>query len=70
MILTAQYYLLPMNILQVEISFDRAKAEPAENVSLLITSDPVSLVNLLAVDQSVLLLGTGNDVTQREVINQ
>jgi len=49
------------------MSFDRSQAEPAENVSLEIRTDPNSLVNVLAVDQSVLLLATGNDVTQTDV---
>jgi len=51
----------------VSISFDRTTAEPAENVSLHISTDPVSLVNILAVDQSVLLMASGNDITQIDV---
>ncbi|XP_045170199.2 CD109 antigen-like [Mercenaria mercenaria] len=53
---------------KVALSFDKGTAEPGENVSLSVTSDPQSLVNLLAVDQSVLLLASGNDVTQADVI--
>ncbi|XP_060573011.1 CD109 antigen-like isoform X2 [Ruditapes philippinarum] len=53
---------------KVALSFDKSQAEPGENVSLSITSDPQSLVNLLAVDQSVLLLASGNDITQSDVI--
>ncbi|KAH3716732.1 hypothetical protein DPMN_059461 [Dreissena polymorpha] len=52
----------------ISMSFDRPTAEPAENVSLQITTDPQSLVCILAVDQSVLLMATGNDVTQQDVI--
>ncbi|XP_053374571.1 CD109 antigen-like isoform X1 [Mercenaria mercenaria] len=53
---------------KVALSFDKGKAEPGKNVSLSITSDPQSLVNLLAVDQSVLLLASGNDISQADVI--
>ena len=59
--------LICIFVLQVSISFDRSTAEPAENISLQISTDPMSLVNLLAVDQSVLLMATGNDVTQVDV---
>ncbi|KAL5012797.1 hypothetical protein ScPMuIL_011348 [Solemya velum] len=52
---------------QVSLSFDRAEAEPGDNISLAITADPQSVVNLLAVDQSVMILGTGNDVTHTQV---
>ncbi|XP_053374577.1 CD109 antigen-like isoform X2 [Mercenaria mercenaria] len=54
---------------KVALSFDKSTAEPGENVSISITSDPQSLVNLLAVDQSVLLLASGNDITQADVIS-
>ncbi|XP_060578353.1 CD109 antigen-like isoform X2 [Ruditapes philippinarum] len=54
---------------KVALSFDKNQAEPGENVRLSITSDPQSMVNLLAVDQSVLLLASGNDVTQADVIS-
>ncbi|KAL4237648.1 hypothetical protein ACF0H5_002362 [Mactra antiquata] len=54
---------------KISLSFDKTKAEPGENVSLSIATDPMSLVNLLAVDQSVLLLATGNDVTQEDIIS-
>lgn len=50
------------------ISFDKTKAQPGENVNVRVTADPMSTVNLLAVDQSVLLLKSGNDITQEEVI--
>ncbi|XP_052246732.1 CD109 antigen-like [Dreissena polymorpha] len=53
---------------KVAISFDRNTAEPAENVTLQISTDPRSMVNILAVDQSVMLMATGNDVTQKNVI--
>ncbi|KAL4237869.1 hypothetical protein ACF0H5_002579 [Mactra antiquata] len=54
---------------KISLSFDQTTAEPGENVSLSIVTDPMSLVNLLAVDQSVLLLASGNDVTQGDIIS-
>ncbi|KAL4237870.1 hypothetical protein ACF0H5_002580 [Mactra antiquata] len=54
---------------KISISFDQTTAEPGENISLSISTDPMSLVNLLAVDQSVLLLASGNDITKKEVIS-
>ena len=42
---------------------------PAEDVELEITADPNSLVNVLAVDKSILLIGTGNDITVENVRN-
>ena len=41
--------------------------EPGDNITLQITTDPLSQVHLLAVDQSVLLMQTGNDITQGDV---
>ncbi|XP_052253498.1 CD109 antigen-like isoform X15 [Dreissena polymorpha] len=55
---------------QVSLSFDKTKAAPGDNVNVIVTADPQSIVNLLAVDQSVLLLRSGNDVTQSEVIDE
>nr|XP_034324217.1 CD109 antigen isoform X1 [Crassostrea gigas]XP_034324218.1 CD109 antigen isoform X1 [Crassostrea gigas] len=55
---------------RVALSFDKTKAQPGENVNVRVTADPMSTVNLLAVDQSVLLLKSGNDITQEEVIDE
>nr|XP_022294895.1 CD109 antigen-like [Crassostrea virginica] len=55
---------------QVSLSFDKPKAQPGENVNIRITADPMSVVNLLVVDQSVLLMKSGNDITQEEVVNE
>ncbi|XP_060581140.1 CD109 antigen-like isoform X3 [Ruditapes philippinarum] len=55
---------------QVTIDFDKSKAQPGENVNVIVKADPQSVVNLLAVDQSVLLLKSGNDVTASEVIDE
>eukprot|EP00105_Crassostrea_gigas_P038152 XP_019922300.1 PREDICTED: CD109 antigen-like [Crassostrea gigas] len=55
---------------RVALSFDKTKAQPGENVNVRVTADPMSTVYLLAVDQSVLLLKSGNDITQEEVIDE
>ena len=49
------------------MDFSRSSAEPGDDINLLVTTDPNSLVNVLAVDQSVILLKSGNDVTQKDV---
>ncbi|XP_071127944.1 CD109 antigen-like isoform X2 [Mytilus edulis] len=55
---------------QVSISFDKTKAQPGDAVNVQVTADPMSVVNLLAVDQSVLLLKSGNDITQSQVVEE
>ena len=55
--------------LQVDIRFNKDRVLPAEDVELEITADPYSLVNVLAVDKSILLIGTGNDITVENVRN-
>ena len=52
---------------QVTVDFDKSKAQPGDNVTVTVTADAKSVVNLLAVDQSVLLLKSGNDITPSEV---
>ncbi|KAH3871691.1 hypothetical protein DPMN_034902 [Dreissena polymorpha] len=55
---------------QVALSFDKTKAAPGDNVNVIVTADLQSIVNLVAVNQIVLLLRSGNDVTQSEVIDE
>ncbi|KAK2182225.1 hypothetical protein NP493_362g01068 [Ridgeia piscesae] len=52
---------------EVSLSFDKNKTKPGESLNLKVTADPASYVGLLAVDQSVLLLKGGNDITQKDV---
>jgi len=40
---------------------------PADTVSITVSAHPASYVGLLAVDQSVLLLEGGNDITEDSV---
>ena len=53
--------------LQVSLKFNKETVQPAEQVELVVTADPRSLVNILAVDKSILLLKTGNDITVQDV---
>ncbi|KHN73269.1 Antigen -like protein [Toxocara canis] len=53
----------------VSLSLDRSTAEPGEKVKFIVKADPESFIGLLAVDQSVLLLKTGNDIT-KELVEQ
>ncbi len=45
------------------MSMDATQAKPAATVRVTATADAGSYVGLLAVDQSVLLLKSGNDIT-------
>ena len=49
------------------MSFDKTTVQPADNVTVNVAASAGSYVALLAVDQSVLLLKSGNDVTQDSV---
>ncbi|KAE9548744.1 hypothetical protein FO519_008047, partial [Halicephalobus sp. NKZ332] len=53
----------------VSLSIDKTSVEPGNPVKFSVKADPDSLVGLLAVDQSVLLLKSGNDIT-REMVEQ
>ncbi|GMS92544.1 hypothetical protein PENTCL1PPCAC_14719, partial [Pristionchus entomophagus] len=48
----------------VSLSIDRDSAEPGQSVKFKVNTDPHSFVGLLTVDQSVLLLKSGNDITR------
>lgn len=49
---------------EVSLSLDKQSAEPGDTVKFTVNADPESYVGLLAVDQSVLLLKSGNDITK------
>lgn len=51
----------------MSIDFDSAEVKPADRIKLTVNADPGSKVNVLAVDKSVLLLKSGNDVTKDDV---
>ena len=46
---------------------DKSQAEPADTVHVTVRATPQSTAYLLAVDQSVLLLRSGNDITAGQV---
>ncbi|XP_060601286.1 uncharacterized protein LOC132754646, partial [Ruditapes philippinarum] len=54
---------------KIALSFNKATAEPGDSVSLSVSTNPMSLVNLLAVDQSVMYLAKGNDITGNDIIS-
>ena len=54
--------------LQVSVEFSRSMAEPSKKINLTVKADPGSKVNILAVDKSVLLLKSGNDITKDQVL--
>ncbi|KAI6203725.1 hypothetical protein M3Y94_00589600 [Aphelenchoides besseyi] len=54
---------------EVTLGVDRTSAEPGDPVKFTVKADPDSYVGLLAVDQSVLLLKSGNDIT-KEMVEQ
>ena len=49
------------------MSFDKSTAKPGDSATISVSAHPDSLVALLAVDQSVLLLKSDNDITQDTV---
>ena len=42
-------------------------AEPGENVTVSVKTSPAALVGLLAMDEGLLLMGTGNDISSADV---
>nr|XP_006813013.1 PREDICTED: CD109 antigen-like [Saccoglossus kowalevskii] len=55
---------------QVALELSTDEALPADEVNIVVNSSPNSYVAILAVDQSVLLLRGGNDITQQQVIDE
>ncbi|BFZ14930.1 hypothetical protein BsWGS_17968 [Bradybaena similaris] len=55
---------------KVAINIDTAEAEPGQEVKVTVRADPSSSVHILAIDQSVLLLKSGNDVTPDDVYQE
>lgn len=49
------------------MKFDKEVVEPGNQVKLEVKADPGSLVNIVAVDKSILLLGNANDITANNV---
>ena len=51
----------------MSVAFSEDTVRPADTVSITVSAHPASYVGLLAVDQSVLLLEGGNDITEDSV---
>lgn len=54
----------------VKLTTSRDEAKPGQDVEVSIFTKPNSLVGLLGIDQSVLLLKTGNDISQQDLSNE
>ena len=54
----------------VSVSTSTSETKPGSNVAVSVATKPGAFVALLGLDQSVLLLKTGNDVTQSDVIQE
>ncbi|XP_060581969.1 CD109 antigen-like isoform X2 [Ruditapes philippinarum] len=52
---------------KVNIKFNQTSAEPIDKISLDVKADNGSTVHVLGVDKSVLLMATGNDITESQV---
>ncbi|XP_046569083.1 LOW QUALITY PROTEIN: CD109 antigen-like [Haliotis rubra] len=55
---------------KVSIDFSKNDSKPHDNIDVLVSADPMSSVNVLAVDQSVLLLKSGNDISTEQVLDE
>ncbi|XP_033626083.1 CD109 antigen-like isoform X2 [Asterias rubens] len=53
---------------EVTVTFDQDEVKPGDNINLEVTAEANSYVGILAIDTSVMLLKTGNDITQNQVI--
>ena len=53
-------------MLQVSVSYSKNRTQPGDTVDVKVSAVTGSMVGLLAVDQSVLLLAGGNDITQAD----
>lgn len=56
--------------LKVNLTLSTAESKPNSTVNLTIASRPLSYVGLLGVDQSVLLLKSGNDIDLNMITNE
>ncbi|GFR94590.1 thioester-containing protein [Elysia marginata] len=55
---------------KVSVKLNTTKAGPGESVEVTVDADPSSVAHLAAIDQSLLLLRSGNDVTADDVMNE
>lgn len=55
---------------QVDIKLSTQEAEPGSKLDISIKAKPNSYVGLLGIDQSVLLLKSGNDLSRQAVLDE
>ena len=65
--ITAYMTISILECLKVSVSFSTNMTEPGQNLTLSASASPGSYMALLAVDQSVTLLGDMNDITHSQV---
>lgn len=58
------------SFVQITLESSTLETRPGQNVELKITTRPNSFVGVLGVDQSVVLLKSGNDLSQNEVFDE
>lgn len=56
--------------MKINLTLSTAESKPNSTVNLTIASRPLSYVGLLGVDQSVLLLKSGNDIDLNMITNE
>uniref|UniRef100_A0A453YTR1 CD109 antigen n=1 Tax=Anopheles gambiae TaxID=7165 RepID=A0A453YTR1_ANOGA len=54
----------------MKVSLSKEQSKPGQDVEISISTNPDSYVGLLGVDQSVLLLKSGNDITKQQVFSE
>ncbi|XP_050076546.1 CD109 antigen-like [Anopheles maculipalpis] len=54
----------------MKVSLSKEQTKPGQDVEISISTNPDSYVGLLGVDQSVLLLKSGNDITKEQVFSE
>ena len=55
----------PIMTNDVSVTLDKSEVQPGDKMNVNVKADKNSYIGLLAVDQSVLLLKTGNDITRK-----
>jgi CD109 antigen len=69
-IFSRQVKIIKSSQFQVDIKLSKNQTEPGKNVTLNIKTLPNSFVGLLGVDQSVLILKSGNDINKQIVFSE
>ena len=65
--MTTSCWPFSVTSLQVDVTYNRQKVKPGEDVLMTVTARPSSVVFLLGIDKSVKLLKSGNDITREMV---